>query len=206
MDNRWMDWAAELQSLAQAGLFYSRDVFDIERFERIRDISAEILAEYAGMPIEKAKEIFCCESGYQTPKLDCRAAIFRDGKILLVHENDGRWSLPGGWMDVGLSPAENAVKEVREEAGLEVVPEVLIAAHDMKKHNLGGKPCPFSVCKMFFLCRETGGAFAENIETTESAYFALDELPALSEEKNSAEQIALCFEANRAGHWKTVFD
>ena len=107
---RWLDWAVELQSLAQAGLAYGKDPFDLERYARIREIAAEMLAHMADIPLEKVKDLFCGETGYQTPKLDTRAAIFQDGKILLVQENDGRWSLPGGWCDVNVSVAENTVR------------------------------------------------------------------------------------------------
>ena len=89
-------WAMEIQSIAQAGLTYCKDVFCRERYERLRDISAEMIAKMTDLPIEKVKTLFCGETGYQTPKIDTRAAIFKDGKILLVKENDGRWSLPGG--------------------------------------------------------------------------------------------------------------
>ena len=102
-EQKWLDWAVELQSLAQSALYYCKDKFDIERFERIREISAEMLSEASGLPTEKVKEIFCNEVGFQTPKLDCRAAIFKGDKILLVQENNKTWSLPGGWVDVDQS-------------------------------------------------------------------------------------------------------
>lgn len=120
---RWLDWAVELQSLAQAGLYYGKDVFDRERYARIREIAAEMVSCQSELPLERVRDLFCNETGYQTPKLDTRAAIVQDGKILLVRETDGRWSLPGGWCDVNVSVGENAVKEVREEAGLDVVAE-----------------------------------------------------------------------------------
>lgn len=201
---RWLKWASELQSLAQAGLWYSKDPYDIERFERIRDIAAEIMAHGTDEPMEKVRSLFCNESGYQTPKIDTRAAIFEDGKILLVRENDGLWSLPGGWADIGLSVGENAVKEVREEAGLEARAERIIAVLDHAKHN---RPLnAHSVCKIFILCSALGGRFEPNIETTAAAYFAEDALPPLSEGKNSAEQIKMCFAANRDPGWKALFD
>ena len=124
---KWLDWAIELQSIAQAGLTYGKDVYDKERYERIRDISAEMVSHMTDLSFNKVKDLFCNESGYQTPKLDTRAAIFKDGKILLVQENNGKWSLLGGWVDVNVSVGENAVKEVKEEAGLDVVAESIIA-------------------------------------------------------------------------------
>ena len=115
----WLKWAVELQALAQTGLYYSKDIFDTERYERIREIAAEMLAHQTEIPLEKVKDLFCNETGYQTPKIDTRAAIFREGKILLVQEKNGTWSLPGGWCDVDLSVKENTIKEVKEEAGLD---------------------------------------------------------------------------------------
>ena len=99
----WLDLIIELQSLAQAGLTYGKDIYDKERYERIREISAEMMSNIADVPLEKVKGLFCNEVGYQTPKIDTRAAIFKDNKILLVHENNGKWSLPGGWCDVNIS-------------------------------------------------------------------------------------------------------
>ena len=135
-NERWLKWAIELQSIAQAGLTYGKDIYDLERYERIREISAEIISHMSDISLEKVKDLFCNESGYQTPKLDTRAAIFEDGKILLVRENNGKWSLPGGWCDVNVSVRENTVKEVKEESGLDVVADKIIAIQDRSKHNL----------------------------------------------------------------------
>ena len=127
---QWLKWAVELQALAQAGLYYGHDKYDFERYERVREIAAEMAAERTDLPLEKVKELFCNETGYQTPKLDTRAAIFQGEKILLVQENDLRWSLPGGWANVDISVGENTVKEVREEAGLETATRLVIAIQD----------------------------------------------------------------------------
>lgn len=204
-NEKWLQWAVELQSLAQAGLTYGRDVYDKERYERIREISAEIVAHMSEFPLEKVKDLFCNESGYQTPKLDTRAAIFEDGKILLVRENNGKWSLPGGWCDINVSVAENTVKEVKEEAGLDVIADRIIAVQDRAKHNL--PVYAYGICKIFVQCTVIGGQFKENIETTEYRYFAEGELPELAAEKNNEEQIQMCFDAYKAGeNWKTYFD
>lgn len=203
-NEKWLQWAVELQSLAQAGLTYGRDVYDKERYERIREISAEIVAHMSEFPLEKVKDLFCNESGYQTPKLDTRAAIFEDGKILLVRENNGKWSLPGGWCDINVSVAENTVKEVKEEAGLDVIADRIIAVQDRAKHNL--PVYAYGICKIFVQCTVIGGQFKENIETTEYRYFAEGELPELAAEKNNEEQIQMCFAAYRSENWKTVCD
>lgn len=203
-DKRWLAWAVELQSLAQAGLTYGKDGFDLERYARIREISAEILAHMTGLPVEKVTGLFCNETGYQTPKLDTRAAVFQDGKILLVRERDGRWALPGGWCDVNVSVGENTVKEVKEEAGLDVIPRRIIAVQDRAKHNL--PVYAYGVCKIFVQCDAAGGQFTPNLETTEARYFLPDQLPPLAEEKNTPAQVALCFEAYRSDTWATHFD
>ena len=201
----WMQWAIELQSLAQAGLAYGKDSYDKERYTRIREISAEIISHMSDIPTDKVRNLFCNESGYQTPKIDTRAAIFQNGKILLVHENNGTWSLPGGWCDVDQSVASNVIKETREETGLLVSDERLIAVQDWRLHNV--RNYAYGVIKIFVLCKSTGGSFAENIETTGIGYFNRDELPAnLATEKTTAEQIQMCFDANNDNNWKTQFD
>ena len=200
----WVDWAKELQFIAQVGLTYSKDRFDRERFQRVREIAAQIMSDGCDMPPEIVRNLFCNESGFQTPKLDTRAAIFQEGKILLVRERSGLWSLPGGWVDVMESVRSNTEKEVREEAGLEVRALRLIALHDRNKHN--SPPYAYNICKVFVLCELIGGRFRENLETTESRYFSLDELPSLAEEKNTRAQIELCFVAARDPQWQPVFD
>ena len=202
---KWLKWAMEIQSLAQSGLAYTDNVYDIERYERLREISAEMLAEKTDLNIEKVKNLFCNETGYQTPKIDTRAVIFKDHKILLVHENNNTWSLPGGWCDVLESVKSNTIKEVKEETGLDVDAIKVIAIQDRNKHN---KPIyAYSVCKVFILCDVMGGEFKKNIETTEIKYFSLSEIPNnLAEEKTNKEQIEMCFNAYNNKNWQTQFD
>lgn len=200
----WLDWATELQFIAQAGITYSKDPFDIERFERLREISAEMMSAKTGLTMEHVRSVFCNETGFQTPKLDTRAAIFRDGEILLVEENGGKWSLPGGWVDVNQTILSNTLKEVKEEAGLDVVAIKLIALQDRNKHNI--PRYAYGITKAFVLCEIVGGSFTPNIETVSSAFFNLGNLPPLAEDKNSKEQIALCFEAYHAQTWEPPFD
>lgn len=202
---KWLKWAIEIQSLAQTGLAYTKNVYDIERYERLREISAEMLAEKTDLSIDKVKNLFCNETGYQTPKLDTRAAIFKNNKIMLVHENNGTWALPGGWCDVLESVKSNTIKEVKEETGLDVEALKIIAIQDRNKHN---KPIyAYGVCKVFVLCNIIGGKFIENIETTEIKYFSLEEIPNnLAEEKTNKEQIEMCFKAFNSENWQTEFD
>ena len=160
---KWLELIIEIQSLAQNGLAYTNNVYDKERFERLRNISAEMLSMKSDLSLEKVKDLFCNEKGYQTPKLDTRAVIFKDDKILLVKENNGTWSLPGGWVDVLESVASNTVKEAKEETGLDVVPKRIIAIQDRNKHN---KPIyAYGICNVFVLCEVIGGKFEKNIET-----------------------------------------
>ena len=199
---KWLKWAIEIQSLSQIGLTYTKDVYDRERYQRLREISAEMLAKKTEVSIEKVKDLFCHETGYQTPKLDTRAVIFRNNKILLVHENNGTWSLPGGWCDVLESVKSNTEKEVREETGLNVKAVKIISIQDRNKPVYA-----YGVCKIFVLCEVINGNFVENIETTEIRYFSLQDLPHnLAEEKTNKEQIEMCFKAYLNENWQTQFD
>lgn len=202
---RWLAWAVEIQFLAQAGIAYSKDPYDLERFERLREIAAEIMGAKSGLDMETVRGLFCSETGFQTPKMDTRAAIFRGGKILLVQEKDsGLWSLPGGWVDVNQSVRDNTVKEAWEESGLRVEPLRLIALHDRNRHN--PPPYAYGVCKIFVLCEERGGCFRPNAETFGSGWFGREELPPLALEKNTPEQVRLCFDAAADPCWNPVFD
>ena len=204
-EERWLSWAIELQSLAQAGLAYGKDKFDIERFERIREISAEIVAHKTDISIDKVKNLFCNEVGYQTPKIDTRAAIFENDKILLIQESNGKWALPGGWADVHLSVKENVLKEVKEEAGIKASAEMIVALLDVTKNQ--GKTIPYGITKIFVLCEYVSGKFEKNIETIDSRYFRINELPELATNKTTVGQIQMCFEANgNRENWKVIFD
>lgn len=205
MSISWIDWIVELQATAQAGLHYSKDIYDIERFERIREITAEMMGKISDLPIETVKDLFCNETGYQTPKLDTRAAIIKDDKILLVKEKStNTWSLPGGWVDVNESVKSNTIKEVREEAGLKVAPVKLIAVQDRNKRNK--LRYAHGICKIFVLCDIISGNFQDNTETSESDFFTFEKLPELASEKNTPEQIRMCFDAYYDNNWIVQFD
>lgn len=149
MSAKWLEWAKQIQAISQIGLAYSKDVYDLERYEMLRDLSLEIMSEYTDLHQEKIRDLFANETGYATPKVDIRAVVFREGKLVLVREKlDGFWALPGGWADIGLSPSEVAVKEVKEEAGLEVKADRLLAVFDKKFHE--HPESPYHVYK--FLC------------------------------------------------------
>lgn len=189
---KWLEIAQSLQSIAQAGLTFTDDKYDIERYEQIMQLSKDILTEYSDIHMEKLHEIFSLEKGYLTPKVDVRAVIFRENEILMVKETiDGKWSLPGGWGDVGLTPSEVIVKEVKEESGLEVSAEKLLAVFDKKCHP--HPPEIYYVYKLFFLCNEISGTLNIGIETSNLGFFGLNELPELSTNRNTLSQVELMF-------------
>ncbi|UTR16540.1 NUDIX hydrolase [Salipaludibacillus sp. LMS25] len=193
MSYKWLEWAKRIQSLSQAGLTFTKDVYDIERYEELRHISAEIMEEYTGLDMQKVKNLFTNETGYQTPKIDVRGAVFRNNKILMVREkSDDRWSLPGGFCDVGLSPAENSVKEIKEESGFDVVPTKLLAILDMNKHP--HPPQPYHYYKMFIQCDIVCGYERIGTETKEISFFDQNNLPELSLNRNTESQIKMLFD------------
>jgi ADP-ribose pyrophosphatase YjhB (NUDIX family) len=205
---RWLRWAREMQALAQTGLAFTRDQYDRERYERLRSLAAEILSEHAGAPVPDVEMIFDKQTGYATPKLGVRGAMFSDNKILLVREreDENRWTLPGGWADVNESPAEAVAREVREEAGLEVRPYKLAAVWDRARHAHGVMQ-PFTVWRLFFLCEIIGGEALPGPETSEVAFFAEHELPAeLSTRRVLLPQLKRMFKHLRHPELPTEFD
>ncbi|WP_400194316.1 NUDIX hydrolase N-terminal domain-containing protein [Hymenobacter sp. B81] len=197
-DRRPTDWLAiaqRLQALAQAGLAYALSVYDTERYEELHALSLQMMAGLTGEPVSRLSTLFAGETGYPTPKVDIRAVLFRGAdEILLVREkvDGGRWSLPGGWADVGYTPFEVAVKEVREETGLEAEAVRLLALFDKKKHP--HPPEPWYVYKAFILCRPVGGALrADTAETTGARWVSRTELPhlALSMDRVTHSQLEL---------------
>jgi len=205
MKEKWLYWATQLQSIAQAGLTFSNDRYDLERYQKIRDLSVEILNEYTGIGYEKVKDLFASETGYQTPKVDIRAVVIKDSRILLVKERtDGKWSLPGGWADVNSSVGESAVRECREEAGTEVTPKRILAVQLANKHN--NKLFPYTIYKIFVECEHIRTEFADNTETDEACFFSSDSLPELSEIRNTRSQIEMCFNAVTLNPFEALFD
>ena len=174
--------AQRLQALAQAGLMYSQSVFDTERYTEIQALSLELMASLTGQPAALLKALFAEEAGYPTPKVDVRAVLFRGtDELLLVQEklDGGRWSLPGGWAEVGYTPFEVAVKEVREETGLETEAVRLLALFDKKQHP--HPPQPWYIYKAFVLCRVVGGALqTDTVETAGVRWVHRSELAQLN--------------------------
>jgi ADP-ribose pyrophosphatase YjhB (NUDIX family) len=197
-----------LNAIAQNGLNYDPRPFDRERFEQIRDLAAEILAEYSQHDMIAVRDLLARENGHATPKLDSRAVVFRGDGILLVQEkmDDNRWTLPGGWIDINESPSEAVEREVWEESGYRVRALKLLALYDRNKHD--HPPHPYHVYKLFFLCELLSDERAEgpNLETEGVDFFALDALPELSIARVTAEQIARFFAHRAHPEWPTDFD
>jgi ADP-ribose pyrophosphatase YjhB (NUDIX family) len=188
----WLVIGRELRAIAQIGLTFCRDPFDRQRFDRIRELAASLMAEGSDADYAKVLELFRHDAGYATPKVDVRGAAFRESRVLLVREiSDGGWTLPGGWADVNQSPAECVVREIAEESGFEARAVKLAAVHDYRKRH---PPRHIdSIYKLFFLCELTGGSARPSDETSAVAFFARHELPKLSLGRTTAEQIELMF-------------
>lgn len=205
---QWLDWAQRLQAIAQTGLTYAKDPFDIERYGQIREIAAQMMAAGSGDDLEMIRGLFNDQAGYTTPKVDVRGVVFRDDKILLVREklDNGRWTLPGGWADVGEPPSLATEREVWEEAGYRARAVKLLALYDRQKQ--GHPPYAFYVYKVFFLCEllDETQQLVPNIETEETGWFAENNLPELSIGRVTEAQIHRFFEHQRHPDWPTDFD
>jgi len=204
MDARWADWASRLNALAQNGLTFSHNPFDIERYTCVRNIAAEIMAAHTGVETTVVRDFFAREEGYATPKVDVRGVVFRDGTLLFVKEpEDGFWSLPGGWADVGDSPSEAVVREVFEESGYTTHAVKLLALYDRNKH--AHPPFPHHAYKLFIRCELLGQVPAGSGET-EARFFEEDAIPELSVARVTVEQIARLFEHYRHPEWPADLD
>ena len=206
MDPQWLVWAKRLQAIAQTGLTYAKDPFDVERYQSIRLVTAEMMAAGSGEgSADSFVKLLSTDVGYATPKVDVRAAVFRDGRLLLVREKeDGRWTLPGGWADIGDSPSGAVVREVKEESGYDVKARKLLALLDRNLH--GHPPIPYHAYKLFFLCDIVGGNARAEQETDAVGFFAADEIPPLSLTRVTPAQIARLFEHFVHPEWPTEFD
>jgi ADP-ribose pyrophosphatase YjhB (NUDIX family) len=204
-DVQWLHWARRLQAIAQSGLTYTRNPFEIERYEQVREVAAQMIEAHCDLRADQLVDLFATEKGYATPKADVRGVVFSEGKVLLVRElRDGLWTLPGGWADVGDSPAEATVREVYEESGYRTRAIKLLACWDRNKH--GHPPYGFHIYKLFFQCELLGGAPADSAETAGAGFFSEDEIPPLSLPRVTPAQIARFFAHHRHPEWPTDFD
>ena len=205
MEPKWLEWARRLDALAQNGLTFAESPFDIERYTALRLVAAEMLAEGSGTSLPPVLDLLSGQVGYATPKVDVRGVVFQEGKILLVRErSDGLWTLPGGWADVGDSPSEAVVREVREESGYLTQATKLLALYDRDRH--GAPPFPHHIYKVFFRCEIIGGSPESSAEIQDVGFFAEDAIPELSLTRTMPGQIARMFEHHRRPDKPTDFD
>lgn len=203
---RWLEWSQRLQSIAQNGLTFARDPYDLERYHAIRQIAAEMLAQGSGLNQSVILGLLGQDSGYATPKVDMRGVVFREGKLMFVREkSDGRWALPGGWADICESPAENIEREIYEESGFVTRASKILAVYDRSKHP-HEPPFAFHVYKIFMLCTLTGGKETLSSETDAIGFFGEKEIPELSVTRVTLSQIKRMFEHLRHPEWPTDFD
>jgi ADP-ribose pyrophosphatase YjhB (NUDIX family) len=203
---KWLEWARELQAIAQNGLTFCHNPFDEERYNEVRRIAAEIMSSYSKVDSELILNLFAQEKGYATPKIDVRGVVFRDNKILLVKEIiDGGWTLPGGWADPNETPSESVEREVFEESGFKVKATKLLALYDRDKQG-HYPPLPFHVYKAFFLCEIIGGSETLSKETDGVGFYIQDELPNLSASRVTPNQLKNFFVQFNGGIWHTEFD
>jgi ADP-ribose pyrophosphatase YjhB (NUDIX family) len=207
-DPDWLTWAREIQAIAQTGLAFSKDPYDLDRFAALRRLSAKIMAEHTGADTLRIEGLFDAETGYATPKVGVRGAVFdAAGRILMVREtaDDNRWTLPGGWADVNQTPAQSVVREVFEESGYHVRAVKLAAVWDRARHT--HPPTAFSVVRMFFICVLEGGSPATSLETSEVGWFAETDVPAdLSLRRTLPHHITRMFAHRRDSTLATEFD
>lgn len=204
MTNKWMDWAREIFSLSQAGLAYSKNEFDLARYKRLQEITAEMLESQSDLPKESVLESFSMQAGYATPKIDVRGAVVREGKILLIQERtDGKWAMPGGWADLGDAPASVAEREVWEESGYRVKAEKVVAVLDANRIQ----PMEFyHAFKIIFLCRLMGGEPRTSNETSAVDFFDANELPPLSKYRTNEAMLREVFAHVKDPGRRTAFD
>ncbi|MBU0561066.1 MAG: NUDIX hydrolase [Bacteroidetes bacterium] len=204
-NGRWLEIARELQSLGQTGLAFSEIDYDKQRYERIVDISAEIVSSYTTLEKENTKKVFMQQPGYATPKIDVRAAVIQDDKILLVREkSDGLWAMPGGWADVGDIPSMVAERETLEESGYIVKAKKLVGVFDA---NRSGRPMEFfHAFKIIFICELIGGTAQPSDETTEVGFFDFNQLPQLSSNRTNERHLNVIQEHLINNLMQTSFD
>ena len=208
MDPRVLDWAMRLDALAQNGLLFAVNPYDVERYHAIQRIAHEMFAAAAHTSVEQVAALLRYEPGYVTPKIDVRGVVFRDDAMLFVREraDHNRWTLPGGWADVGDTPSQSVEREVLEESGYRTRAVKVLAIYDRRKHG-HEPPSPFHIYKIFFRCELLGGEATEGIETSEVAFFREDEVPAdLSLGRVTPAQVARMFEHYRRPELPADFD
>ena len=203
--DHWLTIAKKINSIAQTGLAFTKDEFDRERYNELLDLSILILSNITEIDHRKLEFVFNRDMGYQTPKVSVRAVVFRDEKILLVKEKmDGKWSLPGGYADTGMSPGEIVVNEVKDESGFNVKPVRILGLIDYNRYQQ--QPFPFDVYQLFMECEIIGGEAKTGIETSDVGFFDKDNLPELSTRRVTKDQVIKMFELHHDKTLEPIFD
>ena len=207
MSLKWLTWGQRLQAIAQNGLTYSNNPYDVERYQQLQLIAAEMMATYTDVEPSYIQNLFNQEQGYATPKVDVRGAVFKKQRILLVKEREDRcWTLPGGWVDIGESPSNAIEREIHEESGFKAKATKLVAVYDRNHDRHGHPPLAQHVYKLFFLCQLIGGEPITSVETEDVGFFGEHEIPELSLTRIVPSQIARLFEYHRDPDLQTDFD
>jgi ADP-ribose pyrophosphatase YjhB (NUDIX family) len=202
-----LQWARKVQAIAQNGLEFTQDPFDRERFEQLQQLVATILSSEVGISSAQLQGLWVGDEGYATPKVDVRGAVFDQDEVLLVRErSDGKWTLPGGWVDVGDSPASAVEREIREESGYLAKAVKLAALFDKNNPAHGHPPSILHIFKLFFLCEITGGTATLSNETDGVDVFQVNSLPPLSIGRTTQSQIARLYEHHLNRSLPTDFD
>jgi len=201
---KWLAWAREIYSLSQVGLTYTKNEFDLERYKRLQEIVAEMIASQSELAKQTVLDSFSMQAGYVTPKIDVRGAVIRDGKILLIQERaDGKWAMPGGWADLGNAPASVAEREIWEESGFRVKAEKVVAVIDANRIQ----PMEFyHAYKIIFLCTFLGGEPRISHETLAVDFFDLNHLPPLSSYRTNENMLREVFAHIGNPDRPTLFD
>lgn len=203
--DHWLTIAKKIHSIAQTGLAFTKDKFDQERYTELLNLSIQIIQNITDIDSKKLEFIFNRDIGYQTPKLGVRAVVFKENKLLLVKEKmDDKWCLPGGYADVGMTPSEIIINEVKEESGFDVKPTRILGLIDYNKHQ--ERPFPFDIYNLFMECEIIGGKPEVGIETSDIGFFEIDNLPELSERRVTKTQILQMFELYNNKNLEPIFD
>ncbi len=192
----YFEKAKRILALAKTGMNYTPNSYDLERFEELYEIAQTMLERMSNLDVPTIDQVHVHEKIYPNPKVDIRAVVFENDRILLVQEKtDQRWSLPGGWADVGYSAAEVAVKELEEEAGIQAEAQRILAVLDNRFHR--HPPALHHAYKIFISCRPTGGTLQAGVDMLDAQFFSLDQLPDLSTGRVTAEEIREIWELDK---------
>jgi len=205
MKVKYLEYLKRVQALAKTGIIYAESPYDKDRYQEINKMTIQVLAEIGNTKVEKIENLFMDDMTYPTPKVDIRSVVFKDEKILMVQEEtDSKWTIPGGWAEVGYTPAETAEKEAYEESGLLVKAKKILAVLDKQNHS--HPPSKYYIYKIFILCEKIGGDLKSGYETKDARFFGCNELPEPSLPRITLDQINMLFDFQKEPDRPVVFD